>query len=116
MSAFSNKLAQMIPEANVVGKLADQPGYLIQLPSHFADTNHMITVQESLLTLGIQGWNWRITRDHVKVRAYTAKQRKSGAMLVLAALAVLAALLYCGAIPINDVHGIAKAFGLGSHS
>lgn len=106
-----------MPEAKVVGQLADQPGYLIQLPAEYANTNLMMQAQEALLALGVTGWHWNITGGYVRIRAYTSQQRTAlfyATQTVLALLTVVAALLTLYPNQLNDIHRFAKAFGIGS--
>lgn len=91
--SWKQKFEQAWPRANVVGKLADQPGYLIKIDCAAMDTHQLGRLQETLIQHGCTGWNWKHKEHTMTVRAYVAKRNRAfQAAMLLAALAIL--LLY----------------------
>jgi len=98
-----------------MGKLADKPGYLIQLPrSSSTDTQYMRQVEDILMKLHVDGWHWTITHGAVTIRAYT--RTRSTARGTVVTLATLAALVALATYLFDDIHRIAETAGLGSYT
>lgn len=87
MSQWKTKLEHEWPGMQVVGKLADRTGYLLQMECNGIDTQRLGQLQETLLSLGCTGWNWKHQDGCMTVRAYAPQQSR----LKLALQGVLAA-------------------------
>jgi hypothetical protein len=112
MSAWKRKLAKILPDAEVVGQLADNPGYLINIPGTVG-SDYINEIEPKLQEMGCTGWNWRCTRKGITVRAYTGNGSFRG--VALAALLALLALLALAEYKYDDIHRFAEAIGFGRH-
>ena len=108
-SEFKAELTRRIPGAKVVGTLADLQGYLIHVASA-CDAREMKQIERTLIAMGVTGWHWSATGQHIAIRAYTEPARAGCTLWYIAAL--VAVIAYC----YDDIHSIAKIADLGSYS
>ena len=107
-SSWPARLTQAYPAARVVGRLADQPGYLLKLKTRAMDTAQLGQLQDALVRLGCTGWHWQHDAGVMTVRAYVPHARRSrGARALVAALVV--ALVVCAWYLLDDVRIAALA-------
>ena len=88
---WSAILAKKLPDAKIVGELADNAGFLIMLDAK-PSSDTLGAVESALQAVGADGWHWSAADgNQIKVRAYRAKRaRVAGALMWLGMLVFLA--------------------------
>ena len=100
MQQWSQKLRNVIPEAETIGVLRDRPGYLVRIRHDQIDAQYLDQIAKNLRQIGASGWAWEVSEfDTLKIRVYT---RSSRLWYWLALLCVLGGIYY-------DVHRITEA-------
>ena len=88
---WSAILAKKLPDAQIVGELGDDAGFLIVMNAE-PSSDTLAAVEAALQAVGANGWHWSVADGHqIKVRAYRAKPaRVAGALLWLSMCVLIA--------------------------
>jgi hypothetical protein len=104
MQQWSGKLRNVIPEAEVIGALREEPGFLVRIRRDRAiDAMYLESIAQRLRQIGATGWSWEVCdADVIKIRVYTRSHERL--LCKLALLSIVLAIYY-------DIHGITEAIG-----
>lgn len=72
---WSAELKQHLPEARVVGVLADGNGFLVICPGKH-DSCNVQRIHDNLKKVGVVGWNWDVGERGMTIRAYLPPRRR----------------------------------------
>lgn len=101
VEAWSARIQKKLPNAQVVGQLADAPGFLLLYQGE-ATSEELDFIERGLVAAGIQAWHWQADGPGaLKIRAYV-KKRRGCTVLGLLPLVFLAAVYVAN----HDVHTV----------
>lgn len=90
LASWSARITKKLPNARVVGRLADSPGVLLLCEAN-ATSGELDYIERCLMHAGIGAWHWQVDSPHtLKIRAYERKSR-TGALIWLLPVVFLAA-------------------------
>ena len=96
---WSAILDKLLPEASIVGELADKPGFLIVVDAEPSSDN-LAAIEHALQVAGADAWHWSAASGEIKVRAYRPQRNAFHALAWL----LLFVFIALAAKPYYDVH------------
>lgn len=104
VDVWSARIAKKLEGAQVVGRLADGPGFLV-LYDGTASSGELEHIERCLVSAGVQAWHWQADgHERLKIRAYTQKRHARWAHVTLLVLFIAAVV-----IANHDVHSALQA-------
>ena len=70
---MSAKITQLLPEADIIGNLRDQPGILIRVNCTALNAINLERLGHVLRQCGASGWNWVAEDNSIKIRVYRSR-------------------------------------------